>query len=1017
MSIWRYTITEFSFTRAGVTQDLAFESGSLNLERTGNGRDVLSFNLVTDRRGTAVTRLRKRDRVDFVIDLGPDGEYAFRGLVWTTKETHVFEHTGIRQAITCVDYGKLTERVYINTPVPSQLLEDDMALAIANMAWHGITISGDQGSPSTPLPEMAWEFYSIKQALETLASLSGWNIFWDGQTVELRDPFLIAAPFDIDDVEPNWKSIEVSDSLDDYFNNGFLRYGPVGPQLMTYTLTATENGQITFPLPEALVIVSGFVTPTGYLIVNRGGAIANENVDAIGYPGYGAAQWHFDQSQNAFTQNTGASVAVNTGDTIEVTAVFRFPGAVFAVDEAEYADFGPFTFVVNEPTITNKADAQNRLNALLQRFTGDDERINVTLDRIGLSPFQALTVNVDDHVLDDEYLVLRTRTTHIEASPMPNGDLVHVFEQVAECVKGNQYRRNWEEFFRPNTDVPGTTSFGIIPPVTPLASEGCTGQPVLHQAFWEGGSPDSEWIADAPSNLELLPTGGIGGSQAVHRIDPAGIDIARITLEKIAPEHNSGCVEFYFKSDGGTAPASPSLWGSWNNSLGLGGSGNAPYIAFERQVGELGSLTASWLNNGSNTTVFQWQSTAPLFSTQSFNRFRVEYKLSTYAGGIYTNDAYVRLYKDGILIVGHTGMIWHSGDASPNRGFDAERLAVPGTIDSFIQKGFAGAGSSVSASISPSGSASSTPSSSASSSVSPSAGSSPSPSVSPSSSPSPSVSSSVSQSVSPSASGSASQSPSSSPSRSASPSVSPSSSASRSASPSVSPSSSASRSVSPSASVSPSSSVSASASAGFPAQVGRTGPINVNVATTSHPITLPAGVNVGELLLVTFTCDGAPTLTITTGSGWNVIGPTAQGSNVTGAIYWKIADGTDALTIGTSTSQDSSHRCRRYNTTSNTATTVTGTSTTAAATPNGNAPAHTPPGGADDYLWVVTYHGDGTTPSAAPTNYTDLSTAFNSGGRSVSYAERELNASSEDPGAWTCVITNLVMFTLAIEPA
>ncbi len=211
--------------------------------------------------------------------------------------------------------------------------------------------------------------------------------------------------------------------------------------------------------------------------------------------------------------------------------------------------------------------------------------------------------------------------------------------------------------------------------------------------------------------------------------------------------------------------------------------------------------------------------------------------------------------------------------------------------------------------------------------------------------------------------------------------------------------------------------MSPSAGAGFPAVIARTGPINTG-SVTSHPITVPTH-SVGDLLLVTMTVGAAPTVSITSGTGWNTIGPTAQGSNVTGVIYWKVADGSDTLTIGTSTSQESSHRCRviAAGTHSASATAVTGTATTGAATTNGNPNAHTPPNGADDYLWVVTYHASGATPSVAPTNYTELSTGFTGSSRSNSYAERELNASSENPGAWTCVISNIVMYVLAIEPA
>ena len=73
--------------------------------------------------------------------------------------------------------------------------------------------------------------------------------------------------------------------------------------------------------------------------------------------------------------------------------------------------------------------------------------------------------------------------------------------------------------------------------------------------------------------------------------------------------------------------------------------------------------------------------------------------------------------------------------------------------------------------------------------------------------------------------------------------------------------------------------------------------------STSHPISLPAGVVAGDLLYVPFSIDTATAVTSTTSTGWAKLIEQAQGTttNQTGSVWWKQATGSDALTINSDT--------------------------------------------------------------------------------------------------------------------
>jgi hypothetical protein len=194
---------------------------------------------------------------------------------------------------------------------------------------------------------------------------------------------------------------------------------------------------------------------------------------------------------------------------------------------------------------------------------------------------------------------------------------------------------------------------------------------------------------------------------------------------------------------------------------------------------------------------------------------------------------------------------------------------------------------------------------------------------------------------------------------------------------------------------------------------GRTTASNV----TSHAITLPSNIARGELLLVVFSVDGNPTITIntaTSGNNWKLGTQASYSTTVTGVYIWKIAEGSDVLTLTTSASEQSSHVSFRILGGVH----VGGTSANGDGT-NSNPVSHTAAWTSQDYLLIATRTGDSTVvASAAPTGYSNLQTiaAVGTSSASTNTAEKSANGSSEDPGVFTSDTEQWVTFTLAIAP-
>ena len=197
-----------------------------------------------------------------------------------------------------------------------------------------------------------------------------------------------------------------------------------------------------------------------------------------------------------------------------------------------------------------------------------------------------------------------------------------------------------------------------------------------------------------------------------------------------------------------------------------------------------------------------------------------------------------------------------------------------------------------------------------------------------------------------------------------------------------------------------------------------------NTSSGSHPVSLPAGIVSGELLIVIFGI--ALDRVITFPAGWTQLIERTSIAQVKQTIYFRVADGTEgaSITVTVSTvpslvrSSHNSYRISGAEDPGTQAPQANGADSGAALQNNPNPPNLIPDGGAKNYLWLATQNnGDNTSINAFPANYTNGLNARASNNSTAS-ARRALNASSEDPGTYTLASSEQwVAFTVAIHPA
>ncbi len=156
--------------------------------------------------------------------------------------------------------------------------------------------------------------------------------------------------------------------------------------------------------------------------------------------------------------------------------------------------------------------------------------------------------------------------------------------------------------------------------------------------------------------------------------------------------------------------------------------------------------------------------------------------------------------------------------------------------------------------------------------------------------------------------------------------------------------------------------------------------------------------------------DGAST------AGWTKYSHTGGGTSVTGALFYKIAPtSSETLVISTSPVNETfSGILVRAANAANLSATSTHTNTTASA--NADPPSHDA-GAVRDHLWIAFGSWDDISavaaPTAAPSGYGNLTTRTGFG-VSSGIATKELNAQTEDPGAFTSASEQWVTYTIAL---
>lgn len=193
--------------------------------------------------------------------------------------------------------------------------------------------------------------------------------------------------------------------------------------------------------------------------------------------------------------------------------------------------------------------------------------------------------------------------------------------------------------------------------------------------------------------------------------------------------------------------------------------------------------------------------------------------------------------------------------------------------------------------------------------------------------------------------------------------------------------------------------------------------------STSHSVTMPTGVESGDLLLVFCGLDGTPTLSAT---GWtSLVSQAHSGTSDIFHGFYRESDGTEgsAVTFTSSASEKGGCVAYRISGAEDPGTQAPEISTAALGSSTSPDPSSvTPAGGADDYLYIAVTSANRRSFTGFPATYLGTGSAESGSlGTDAGVGFGHLGttgSTSEDPGAFTIDSTDTwAAFTVAVTPA
>lgn len=395
--------------------------GSLSLEDAINERSILSFTLKAPQ-GTLTVAEGQQVTLTNVDPI-------FGGTIESVTEKQPLGSTQVVYSVQCVDWHQVLDRrvvaeSYADTTVGAIIAD----IVTTYLAAEGITHAVVN---ATVVREAVFNYVPATQVFDRLAERTGCNWWIDpGKVLHFEARDATAAPWSVSSTSPI-RNVQVQRHRQEYRNRQFVKGGRATTDPQTESFHgdgATQTFNVGYPIASA---------PTVTL---------NGSSQTVGIRGTDSGKdWYYAKGDRAVTQDS-AGTPIGAADTLSVTYQGLYSIVVILKDDEAILDrqtveggTGYYDQVDEEPEISNLQAAIEYASDKLRRYARTGRILTFQTFQDGLAAGQILHVELPEHGLDEDFLIMRVEFAETEADEF--------YEWSVEAVSGEAVG-GWSQFFR-----------------------------------------------------------------------------------------------------------------------------------------------------------------------------------------------------------------------------------------------------------------------------------------------------------------------------------------------------------------------------------------------------------------------------------------------------------------------------------------------------------------------------------------------------------------------------------------